>query len=94
MVFGPGEFPNSKPTFINGDGDGTVNARSLAACTALDGMPHTKVHHKVYPGIDHQGMLHSSTVVSDVVNIITSGQKSVSTRKSYWQYQIEKILQI
>ncbi|KRX87718.1 Group XV phospholipase A2 [Trichinella pseudospiralis] len=32
LVYGKGKFPDSQPIEINGDGDGTVGIRSLAAC--------------------------------------------------------------
>jgi len=48
-------FPTSTPVLTKGDGDGTVNARSLLACTKWgQGRNGGKAfHHKVFPGKDH-----------------------------------------
>ena len=57
LVFGPGEFPDTFPKNIPDDGDGTVNMRSLLACTGWQGKQKYPVDHKVLPGAEHMDIL-------------------------------------
>ena len=52
LVYKEGEFPGSDPSLIlKGNGDGTVNWRSLIGCTRWDGQQDQMVHHHVLPGV-------------------------------------------
>lgn len=50
-------FPKSSPTLLKGDGDGTVNMRSLLGCLEWDGKQKQKVHHHVFNKVDHLQIL-------------------------------------
>lgn len=65
---------NSKLTLINGDGDGTVNARSLQACTRWIGMREQlrkNISTLSVPGVDHLGILRDSRVVEYILGVLT-----------------------
>ncbi|KAK3761141.1 hypothetical protein RRG08_022545 [Elysia crispata] len=53
LVFGPGEFPDTFPKNIPDNGDGTVNMRSLLACTDWKGKQKYPVDHTVLPKAEH-----------------------------------------
>lgn len=58
------------PTYETGDGDGTVNARSLEACKHWAGEQRQKVVLKSYTGNDHMGILANLTVLDDIVLLL------------------------
>jgi len=62
-------FP-TEPSLVKGDGDGTVNIRSLKGCLKWDGAQEQAVHHKVFKGINHVDMLRRAEPTSYVVDII------------------------
>lgn len=54
------DFPDTQPTFTTGDGDGTVNYRSLSACHqwAVSGFNDpTSLTYKTFSGATHNGIL-------------------------------------
>lgn len=64
---------DGSPTLINGDGDGTVNARSLQACTHWIGMKEQlgkNVSTLQLPGVDHMGILRDNRVVQYVLDVL------------------------
>ena len=67
-------FPStSTPTLRKGDGDGTVNIRSLLACTrwAKESNARGKAfRHRVYPKVDHNGILQDPASVQDVLEAV------------------------
>lgn len=62
-------FP-TEPSLVKGDGDGTVNIRSLKGCLKWDGAQKQAVHHKVFKGINHVDMLRREEPTSYVVDVI------------------------
>lgn len=64
----------SSPTLVTGDGDGTVNIRSLKSCERWSGTqvqgPKT-VHSIEVPGADHMGILNDKRVVQYVLQLLT-----------------------
>ena len=64
FVFGEGEFPDTPPHVVQGDGDGTVNRRSLEACSKWSQRQPYNVTLKHYPSVDHQGVLGDENVLS------------------------------
>ena len=68
FTFGEGEFPDTQPDVTKGNGDGTVNIRSLRACNKWSQRQPYPVTLKEYPGVDHNGVLSSE----DVHNYIKS----------------------
>merc|ERR1719397_2493152 len=69
-------FP-TEPSLVKGDGDGTVNIRSLKGCLKWEGAQKQAVHHKVFKGINHVDMLRREEPTSYVVNIIDGLNKQL-----------------
>ena len=64
------EFPNSSLVKIYGDGDNTVNLKSLEACKSWSGKQKHPVHTKSFYRLDHLGILWDDQVVQHVKNTI------------------------
>jgi len=63
-------FPDGEPVLEMGDGDGTVNVRSLEACRRWrDVQRHHQVNVKHYSGIGHRDLLHHPALIDDVLRI-------------------------
>lgn len=61
------------PTLVTGDGDGTVNARSLKSCEQWSGTKSQRektIHSIEIPGVDHMGILGDKRVVQYVLGIL------------------------
>jgi len=69
-------FP-TEPILVKGDGDGTVNIRSLKGCLKWDGVQKQAVHHKEFKGINHVDMLRREEPTGYVVNIIDGLNKQL-----------------
>lgn len=73
LVYKEGEFPGSDPSVIvKGDGDGTVNWRSLIGCTRWDGRQNQRVHHHVIRGVDHLGILRDERAALEITRLIAN----------------------
>lgn len=62
------------PTLVTGDGDGTVNARSLKSCekwTGTKAQNNKEIHSIELSGADHMGVLSDKRVVQYVLNVLT-----------------------
>jgi len=70
MIYQDGIFPGVVPTEVWGDGDGTVNTRSLEACTKWRKEQEDRVYHHVLKGASHLGMLREPKHVSFITNIV------------------------
>ena len=62
FTFGEGEFPDTQPHVAYGDGDGTVNVRSLQACSKWSQRQPYDVSLKQYPSVNHNGVLSDERV--------------------------------
>jgi lysophospholipase-3 len=69
-------FP-TEPSLVKGDGDGTVNIRSLKGCLKWKGAQKQAVHHKIFKGINHVDMLRREEPTSYVVNVIDGLNKQL-----------------
>jgi len=69
-------FP-TEPSLVKGDGDGTVNIRSLKGCLRWEGAQKQAVHHKVFKGINHVDMLRRVEPTSYVVDVIDGLNKQL-----------------
>ncbi|KXJ27789.1 Group XV phospholipase A2 [Exaiptasia diaphana] len=67
-TYGPGEFPHGNPSIAYGDGDGTVNARSLKACKNFQQRHGILI--KVYPGRNHEDILSDDSVHDYIKSIL------------------------
>ena len=68
--FGEGEFPDTEPHVVYGDGDGTVNRRSLEACSKWKQRQLNDVILKQYPSVNHNGVLSDENVLSYVKTLL------------------------
>ena len=70
FTFTGDQFPDSQPATTNGDGDGTVNIRSLRGCERWKGRQRGAVTTSQYPSVDHNGMLSNDQVHSRVKTLL------------------------
>lgn len=67
-----GDFKTT-PTLVTGDGDGTVNARSLKSCEKWSGTKAQRentIHSIELPGADHMGILSDKRVLKYVLDVL------------------------
>ena len=67
-----GEFPDTFPKTEFGDGDGTVNRRSLTACHSFVGKQKQAVVVKSFSKADHMGIIGDPRVIEFVKNVVIS----------------------
>ncbi|EFA04227.1 phospholipase A2 group XV [Tribolium castaneum] len=70
LFYKPGTWLDGYPTLINGDGDGTVNRRSLEGCLHWESLQKQKVYSKQLPKVDHMQILNNKDVLSYIANLI------------------------
>lgn len=71
-----GDFKTT-PTLVTGDGDGTVNARSLKSCEQWSGtkaQAEKTIHSIELPGADHMGILSDKRVLEYVLTILVNNK--------------------
>ena len=56
------QFPDSQPATINGNGDGTVNLKSLKGCERWIGRQRSTVVSRQFPSVNHDDMLKDDRV--------------------------------
>jgi len=67
----------SAPSLIKGDGDGTVNIRSLEGCLKWRKKQTQPVHHQVFEKVNHLDMLRTEEPTQHVADIIESLNKEL-----------------
>ena len=72
FVYSEGEFPDTQPKEITGDGDGTVNIKSLKACTRWQTQQSRKVSVMGFKGVEHVHMVKNQNVIDAVETILMS----------------------
>lgn len=65
---------NTNPSLIKGDGDGTVNKRSLIGCgywenSAAQG--NHEIHQQAFPGVEHYNMLSDPGAINYILSKLT-----------------------
>ena len=65
-------FPSGSSELIKGDGDGTVNLKSLASCQAWQTQQTEAVTLKTFQNVDHMGLLSNVQAVNYVQSIVHS----------------------
>ena len=73
FVFPKGGFPDTYPTTIPGNGDGTVNIRSLLACLNWTKEQSQPVNHVPIKGAEHMAILGDPTVSKYILKLATGG---------------------
>ncbi|XP_054282894.1 phospholipase A2 group XV-like [Macrosteles quadrilineatus] len=63
LVYKKGKFPEGSPSFVFGDGDGTVNKRSLEGCLHWKGNQKQPVYHQTFPNMDHMDVLSDDRII-------------------------------
>ncbi|XP_023333809.1 group XV phospholipase A2 [Eurytemora carolleeae] len=85
LIYKKGEFPGSDPsTILKGNGDGTVNYRSLIGCTRWADQQKQRVTHHEFPGVDHLQILREEEPAAFISNLITSINRR--TKMKLWNY--------
>ena len=72
FVYGTDEFPDTFPKTLFGDGDGTVNIRSLQACHSFVGKQKQPVVIKSFSNAEHMGIIGDERLIEYVKNLISS----------------------
>jgi len=87
MVYSQGEFPGTDPSLIiKGNGDGTVNYRSLIGCTRWVGQQKHPVTHHEFKGVDHLQILREDKPTAAVADLIINlNTRMAKRRKSYYR---------
>lgn len=79
MDFGSGYNPN--PSFIRGNGDGTVNERSLIGCRHWKDTASQRGHQiyqQAFPGTEHYNLLAHYGVINYILNHLTRVESYLS----------------
>ncbi|KAL0274121.1 UNVERIFIED_CONTAM: hypothetical protein PYX00_006620 [Menopon gallinae] len=74
-LFYKNEF-ESYPVLITGDGDGTVNRRSLEGCLHWKSLQKQKIYYAPFNKIDHMGVLRNKDVLGYIVTYLLALQRS------------------
>ncbi|XP_043288690.1 phospholipase A2 group XV-like [Venturia canescens] len=70
LYYKPGVTIDGYPQLITGDGDGTVNARSLEGCLHWQNQQKQKIYHETFPGVNHMEILRNSVVLDYIRTIL------------------------
>ncbi|XP_076254816.1 lysosomal phospholipase A and acyltransferase-like isoform X1 [Rhynchophorus ferrugineus] len=77
LYYKPGTWLDGYPTLIKGDGDGTVNLRSLEGCQHWQILQKQKVYYQPQPKVDHLGILHSKETQDYLINLVKTDNPSI-----------------
>ena len=70
FIYSNGEFPDHQPKTINGDGDGSVNLKSLMACKRWQKQQAYNVTLLGFPGVEHVHTIKNADVINYVDNVV------------------------
>lgn len=70
LYYKPGTSIEGIPQLVPGDGDGTVNLRSLEGCKYWQGKQKQKVYSQTFPGVDHMEILRNINVLTYIRTIL------------------------
>ncbi|XP_022914127.1 lysosomal phospholipase A and acyltransferase-like [Onthophagus taurus] len=71
LIYKPGKFYDT-PSFVNGDGDGTVNRRSLEGCMSWVKQQKQRVYARPLPKVDHMSILSNPNVLQYIANLVNT----------------------
>ncbi|XP_046822523.1 phospholipase A2 group XV-like isoform X1 [Vespa crabro] len=71
LYYKPGTSIDGRPQLITGDGDGTVNLRSLEGCLHWQTKQKQKVYYQAFPGINHMTILKHAGVLEYIKSVLT-----------------------
>ncbi|XP_033341246.1 lysosomal phospholipase A and acyltransferase [Megalopta genalis] len=70
LYYKPGTSIQGVPQLLPGDGDGTVNLRSLEACKYWQDKQKQKIYTQGFPGVDHSGILKNVNVLNYIKTVL------------------------
>ena len=78
FIYDESDWYDQQPAVINGDGDGTVNMRSLHGCLLWNNTAQHKFVHREYQGAEHMKLLGTLEVIEYVVDVVAQEVKKSS----------------
>lgn len=63
------KFPDHQPKINFGDGDGTVNTRSLRGCLIWQGLQSQAVNYRNFSGVDHMSVMADPNIIAYIKSI-------------------------
>lgn len=73
VTYAKDKFPDSNPSLVYGDGDGTVNVRSLHGCLRWSTQQSQSIFHQQFNNTDHLQILSNPDLLAYVKNIVVGG---------------------
>ncbi|KAL7307235.1 hypothetical protein TKK_0000957 [Trichogramma kaykai] len=70
LYYKPGITIDGYPQLIPGNGDGTVNIRSLEGCMHWTDKQKQKIYHQPFPGVNHMQILSDKKVLDYIKNVL------------------------
>ncbi|KAG5900697.1 hypothetical protein JTB14_038215 [Gonioctena quinquepunctata] len=83
LYYKPGTFLDGYPTLVTGDGDGTVNRRSLEGCLHWQSLQKQKVFVKELPTVDHLTILHDKSTQNYIADLVKKYEAFDPKEKSW-----------
>ena len=74
FIYGPGQFPDTDPTVVYGDGDGTVNINSLKSCEQWKTKQTYPVYSRQVLHVEHVSMAKNQEVINMVDEVVYGTQ--------------------
>ena len=72
LSYKEGQFPDTFPSIVMGNGDGTVNDMSLRACSVWKQTQSHKVNLRSFSGVEHVDMVKNANVLQAVLEIVSN----------------------
>uniref|UniRef100_A0A1B6CCH8 Group XV phospholipase A2 n=1 Tax=Clastoptera arizonana TaxID=38151 RepID=A0A1B6CCH8_9HEMI len=70
LAYKKGKFPYGYPNFVYGDGDGTVNLRSLEGCLQWKTQQKQPVYHQTFSKMDHMDILSDGRILQYITSLL------------------------
>lgn len=70
LYYKPGTAIDGYPQLVLGDGDGTVNIRSLEACVHWQKLQEQKIYYQDFPKVDHTNILKNQDTLAYIKEIL------------------------
>ena len=76
FIYKEGQFPDTQPEVITGDGDGTVNIHSLQACSRWKGKQSYDVSLQGFAGVEHVHTIKNDDIIQYIDKIVYNGDRN------------------
>lgn len=70
LYYKPGIDIDGYPELVFGDGDGTVNIRSLEACVHWQKSQKQKIYYQDFPRVDHTNILKNQDILAYIKKVL------------------------